>query len=237
MIRRNGEHWMSRVWARRASPYVTRRLISTRVTANQITYLMIVCGMVAAGSLLITGMVGALLSMSFVQLYLLLDCVDGEVARWHSTTSPKGAYLDRLGHYVVEAALLGIYGVHVSGSVTSGWVSLSLLTALFAVITKAETDLVFATTGRTSMIENDDLVQPRRAPIRKLRRVTQAVRIHRVTGAIEASLLMATAAAAEWVGWNQAEESLAIAFLTVAAILSVAHGVSILSSNRLAVPN
>ena len=40
-----------------------------------------------------------------IQLQILLDCSDGEVARWRNSRSPAGIYLDRIGHYVTEAAL------------------------------------------------------------------------------------------------------------------------------------
>ena len=108
-----------------------------------------------------------------------------------------------------------------------------MLTALLAIITKAETDLVFATTGRPSSVDADHLAVPRRNDIRRLRRIAQAVKIHRSTGAIEASLLMATAAVLKSAGWAEAEEALAIGLFAVAAVLGVAHAVSILSSNRL----
>ena len=45
------------------------------------------------------------------QLQLLLDCCDGEVARWRRTFSPKGPYLDALAHYSTEAALPAALGI------------------------------------------------------------------------------------------------------------------------------
>ena len=80
--RRSGEHWMGRLYMREVSLRVDRYLVNTRVTPNQLTYLMTVFGVLAAPALLVPGIPGAVLGVVCVQLYLLLDCVDGEIARW-----------------------------------------------------------------------------------------------------------------------------------------------------------
>ena len=46
--RNSGEHWAGRLYIRRASPYLTRRLIPTRLTPNAVTWLMIAVGVAAA---------------------------------------------------------------------------------------------------------------------------------------------------------------------------------------------
>lgn len=83
MRRRNGEHWMSTLWARRASLHVTRILSTTPITADQLTFAMIGVGLAGAASLMIAGLAGAILAAVGIQIYLLLDCVDGEIARWN----------------------------------------------------------------------------------------------------------------------------------------------------------
>src|SRR3954451_16326835 len=105
--RRNEEHWAGRLYMRRVSPYFTWLFIRVGFSPNQLTYLMIVCGVlggaaVAAGHGLVSAIGGALL----IQAYLLLDCSDGEVARVRGRTSVTGVYLDRIGHYLSEIALL-----------------------------------------------------------------------------------------------------------------------------------
>ena len=90
MQRRNGEHWAGRLYMRRISLRTTRLLVNSPITANGYTYLMIVAGMLAGPALLIPGIGGAVLAAVFVQLYLLLDCVDGELARWRKQTSIVG---------------------------------------------------------------------------------------------------------------------------------------------------
>ena len=104
--RRSGEHWAGRLYMREISLRWTRHLVNTRVTPNQLTGLMVVAGVAAGAALLVPGPAGALLAALLIQLYLLLDCVDGEVARWRKQTSVTGVYLDRVGHCEAEAVLL-----------------------------------------------------------------------------------------------------------------------------------
>nr|MBA2529277.1 CDP-alcohol phosphatidyltransferase family protein [Euzebyales bacterium] len=142
--RRSGEHWAGRLYMRRLSIHATRHLVGAPVSANTLTGLMIVVGMAAAAAATIPTLWAALLAAVGIQGYLLLDCADGEVARWRRTTSPTGVYLDRVGHYVVEVALIAAVGARADGGLTSmgGWTTLGLLAAVLALLTKAETDLV-----------------------------------------------------------------------------------------------
>jgi hypothetical protein len=75
-------------------------------------------------------------------------------------------------------------------------------------------------------------------PSNRLLRVARAaaypLKLHRTTGAVEASLLIVAAALAVTAGWGQAESALAIYFLVIAAIVAVGHVLSIVSSRRLA---
>ena len=232
MRRRNGEHWMSAIWARRSSLHVTRLIEPWPVSADQVTAAMILLGVAGAAALLIGGVGGALLAALGVQAYLLLDCVDGEVARWRGATSVRGAYLDRLGHYVVEAALLSLYGYHVGQSWRSGWVSIGLATAVLALIAKAETDLIAATGGGPIDPTDLQVVLPRRPVIRLARGVVHPLRIHRWTGAVEATLLMVAAAIVADLWWADAEKALAVSLLLISALLAIGHATSILSSGR-----
>jgi hypothetical protein len=82
-----------------------------------------------------------------IQMYLLLDCVDGEIARWRKQTSITGVYLDRVGHYLSEPALLVGFGLRAADlwdgrGATGCGRSSAHLAALGAILIKAETDLV-----------------------------------------------------------------------------------------------
>ncbi|HEV2785382.1 MAG TPA: CDP-alcohol phosphatidyltransferase family protein, partial [Solirubrobacteraceae bacterium] len=104
--RNSGEHWAGRLYVRRFSPYLTRLLIPTPLTPNGVTWLMILSGLAAAAALALDdGVLTAVAAVLLIQLQILFDCSDGELARWQQRSSPVGIYLDRLGHWITEAAL------------------------------------------------------------------------------------------------------------------------------------
>ena len=86
---------------RRLSPYLTRLLLRTPITPDGVTWLMILAGLAAAAALTIPGLPGAILAVALIQLQILLDCSDGELARWLERKSPVGVYLDRIGHWLL----------------------------------------------------------------------------------------------------------------------------------------
>lgn len=94
------------LFTRRISIYVTLLLSRTPVTPNQLTFFSIFIGL--AGALLWT--IGSHLSFIIggilFQLMYLFDCVDGELARYKNMSSPKGAYLDFIGHYFTGFAMI-----------------------------------------------------------------------------------------------------------------------------------
>ena len=103
--RKNAEHWTAELYLRHISIYLTALLVRTPITANGVTWLMIVSGWAIAASLFIPGIVGAILALFFSQLQLYFDCCDGEVARWRGTSSAMGVFLDKVGHYTTEGAV------------------------------------------------------------------------------------------------------------------------------------
>src|SRR4051794_28068342 len=128
--RNSGEHWAGRLYMRRLSPYCTRLLLRLGLSANAVTWLMIAVGLVAAAALTLPGVGPAVGAVLLIQLQLLLDCSDGEVARWREQRSTVGVYLDRIGHWLTEAALPIALGVRADG----GWDSPGTYTTLGLVI-------------------------------------------------------------------------------------------------------
>jgi phosphatidylglycerophosphate synthase len=59
--------------------------------------------------LLWLNIVGALLLL----LQEVLDCVDGEIARWTKKSSLKGLYLDRVGHVICDAPVSCMCALHI----------------------------------------------------------------------------------------------------------------------------
>lgn len=237
LVARGGEHWAGRLYMRRISPYATWVFVRLGWSPNQVTWLMIACGVLSGPALLIGGVPGALLGVVLVQLYLLLDCVDGEVARWTRRTSVTGVYLDRVGAFLTDASLLVGVGFRASSGDADGWAVLGLTAALLAVLVKAETDLVDVARARSGApATTDAAVEPRSARIGALRRAASALRVHRILNAVEASLLVLVAAVVDAAaGGLGATRLLTAVFAVMAGLMLVLHLVSILLSRRLSV--
>ncbi|WP_078856990.1 CDP-alcohol phosphatidyltransferase family protein [Streptomyces sp. NBRC 109706] len=240
--RRSGEHWAGRLYMREISLRWTRHLVNTRVTPNQLTYLMVLAGVAAGAALLIPGLVGAVLAALLIQLYLLLDCVDGEVARWRGQTSITGVYLDRIGHYLSEAALLVGFGLRAAdvlgqheASANWFWAFLGSLAALGAILIKAETDLVDVARARSGLpAVKDEAATPRSSGLAVARRAAAALKFHRLVGGVEASLLILAVAILDVIGGELFFTRLGVALLAgIAIVQTLLHLVSILASSRL----
>jgi len=236
--RRSAEHWAGRLYMRPLSPYVTRELIRTPVTPDQLTVAMIVVGVVASVVVAWPGLLTAVVAALLIQVYLLLDCVDGEVARWHRRTSAGGVYLDRLGHHVVEGAFvvgLGFRAGGGPGTAPSWWFTLGAVAALLVVLGKLESDLVtVARAGAGLPTDRETDPVSRVGGIRSLRRLVAYVPIHRLVGVIELSLLAVAAAAIDaWRGDLLASQVLLAATGVVATVVALGHPVTILTSERL----
>jgi hypothetical protein len=236
--RRSGEHWAGRLYMRRLSPYATWLAVRAGLTANTLTGAMIFVGLLGAAALAIGGLVGPVIAFLAIQLYLLLDCSDGEVARWRHATSMIGVYLDRLGHYVVEAAVMIGLGLHAGQRHELAWVVWGLVAGLFVMLSKAETDLVDVARHRSGVApaRDDDAIMtdPRLAAGR---RAAGRLPLHRITHAVEATILVLLAAVGDAiVGSTIVTRSLMVAMTCVAALVVVLHLVSVLTSRRLVTP-
>lgn len=238
--RRSGEHWGGRLYMREISLRITRVLVNTKVTPNQLTYLMTLAGVLAAPALLVPGIWGAVLGVVMVQLYLLLDCVDGEVARWKKQFSLSGVYLDRVGAYLCDAAVLVGLGLRAadpwgSGRVDWLWAFLGTLAAVGAMLIKAETDLVGVARHQGGLPPvKDAAAEPRSSGMALARRAAAALKFHRLVLGIEASLLILLLAVLDAVRGDLFFTRLGVAVLAGIALLqTVLHLVSILASSRL----
>ena len=237
VLRRSAEHWAGRLYMRRLSLHVTRRVLALPITPNGWTAMMVGVGVGAAIVLAVPGVATAVAAAVGVQVYLLLDCVDGEIARWRRSTSAAGAYLDRLGHYAVEAALLIGLGVRADGGpgAIGSATALGLVAAVLALLGKAETDLVTvarAAAGLPTTAEPDPT--SRVATLRGARRLFAFVPVHRVIGAVELSLLSVSAAVVDTAtGSLVGSRTLVVATVTIGAVVALGHPIMILTSQRL----
>lgn len=235
MDRRSGEHWAGRLYMRRLSPYGTWLLVRTPITPNVTTGLMIVAGVAGGVVLALGGLWSAVVAALLIQLYLLLDCSDGELARLTGRTSIVGVYLDRVGHYLAEAALLVGLGIRAQGELTGGWAHLGALAALGAILIKSETDQVDVArlrSGKSAVTE--EAAELRSSRLGTLRRIASLLLVHRVIQGIEVSLLAVVAAVVDLAtGTLLGTRVLVVACVLVAGAFVVLHLISVLMSRRL----
>jgi len=236
--RLNDEHWAGRAYMRRLSPGATWVFARLGWPPNAVTAGFIACGIAAGAVLALGGLASAIAAGVLVQAYLLLDCADGELARWSGRTSATGVYLDGVGHYLGEAALLAGLGVRAQGHLAlgGGYVTAGLAAALLAALVKAETDNVTVARAKAGLpgALGDAALAPRGAGLARARRLAAAFRVHRAIQAVELSLLILVAAVADAIrGGLTTTRVLVIACLVIGGLLVPAHLAAIVASRRL----
>ena len=88
-------------WFDGVSTYVVKLLFHTPITPLQVNFSASVVG-VCMGFFFITGTLwGRITGVLLFFLYIILDAVDGQLARARDDCTLKGHYLDNIGHYVV----------------------------------------------------------------------------------------------------------------------------------------
>ena len=236
--RLNDEHWAGRLYMRKISPRATWVFARLGWSPNAVTLAFIGCGIAAGVVVAFGGLPTAVGGAVLIQAYLLFDCSDGELARWSKRTSATGVYLDGVGHYLGEAALLVGLGVRAQGQLTiSGrYVTAGLAAALLAALVKAETDNVVVARAKAGLPASvaDEALAPGRPGLALARRLASLLRIHRITQAVELSLLILLAAVVDQVrGGLLATQVLLIACVAVSAVMVPAHLTAIVASRRL----
>lgn len=229
------EHWAGRLYMRALSLRVTRLMLGTRFSPNQITTVMVFAGVLSGVALVLPGLGGAVLSVVFMQLYLLLDCVDGEVARWRKQFSPLGVYLDRLGAYLADAAVMVGMGIRASELGLDPYLVAGLAAAIGVLLLKSSSDLVHVARSDSGMEKaTDKSVVPRSSGLARVRRLTSAVGLHRLVNGIECTLLLLVTAIVDLALGDLTATKIATAAVTAIVWLLVpAHIVSIVASSRL----
>ena len=118
-------NWMARRVTRPMALSVTRFALPLGVTAHAATFTAWAVGLAAAVAFGFGGVVGWLVGAAALELWYLLDHVDGQLARYHRTESLDGAALDYLMHHSLNLLVpFGIgWGMADGGR---GWILLGL---------------------------------------------------------------------------------------------------------------
>ena len=239
--RRNAEHWTASLYLRNLSPYLTWLLLKTSISANGVTGLMILVGWSTAAALLIPGIWGAVLALILGQLQMLVDCCDGEVARWRGTSSPAGVFLDKVGHYTTEALIPIALGVRAAGFPFQApedylWTTLGVTLALIIVLNKALNDMVHvarANAGLAKLADTHGESAPTHGLVSSLRRAARFVPFHRLYHSVELTMLALLAAIVGlFIGDELANRILVAGLVPLALIALIGHFVAIMASKR-----
>lgn len=240
VMARSAEHWTGTLYMRRLSIYLTWLLVRTPLTANGVTWLMIIAGGLAGPALLLPGPWGAIAAALLAQLQMLLDCCDGEVARWRNSMSPRGIFLDQLGHYVAEGSIGLFLGVAVAlTSTPTDWRFMFLGALLAAGIWLNKSLNMMVTLARTNsgLPRLPDVPSVRALGagtlLGRIRRFAHFVPLHRMFHSIELTLLSLAAAFVALV-----IPSVWPAYVVAVSLLiwpvTVGHFIAIWKSSRLA---
>lgn len=95
----------SAIFYRRFSIYFTKVFLYTKITANQITLLNILTGILGSALLAFGHYYYSIVGALLLQIWYTLDHTDGEVARYRKQESIVGVYLDHMNHNLVSSAI------------------------------------------------------------------------------------------------------------------------------------
>jgi phosphatidylglycerophosphate synthase len=230
--RSTSEHWIADLYQRRLSPYLTRLLLRTSISANGVTWLMIITGASIGPALLIQGWVGIALALFLSQLQMLIDCCDGEVARWRDTKSPMGIFLDKLGHYLAESLIPICFGLRLAGwpenPVNSSiYPYLGALLAVLIILNKGFNDAVHvarAFSGLEKIQDQKNANLPVKGLLRTLRKMFNYIPAQRIFHSVEFTIFVAL--------FSNFAASLKIA-LGIAVFVTIGHIAAIVTSSKL----
>ena len=240
-LRANAEHWTASLYLRDLSPYLTWLLLKTRISANGVTGLMILVGWSTAGALLIPGIWGALLALVLGQLQMLIDCCDGEVARWRQTSSPAGVFLDKVGHYSTEALIPIALGIRAAAYPFESpadflFTTLGFALALIIVLNKALNDMVHvarANAGLTKLADNQSEKIPVAGLVATLRRLARFLPFHRLYHSVELTMVIFVAAVIGlFAGQPNTDRVFLAALVPLAFVALIGHFLAIMASKR-----
>lgn len=226
--RSNAEHWVADLYLRKISPYLTRALLKTPITANGVTYLMILTGVSISAALQIPGVTGLVLAFLLSQLQMLWDCCDGEIARWRNTQSPKGVFLDRVGHYLTESLIpLALAWRLTSENEDFRLLFTASLISILILLNKGFNDAVHVARAYASLpklADSKSISEPKSVVLRVARAPFKIFAVQRLFHSVEMSIVILI---------FSGSEALIEIGLPIALFVTVGHLMSILGSRKL----
>jgi phosphatidylglycerophosphate synthase len=183
---------LSAFWPRKLSPYITSVMVRTPITPNQTTALWGVISVLNSG-LVYLAMLGHYWLIPIIPLVYIfafvLDCVDGEIARYKNIANPVGGkLLDGISHRVTEYSLLVAFTLGAFALTNSWWAVLvgGLLfagDAMYSYVYERRLSTLRVHAGFTGRIKHAETgVYERGTPFRAL---TRGQQIRTITGQLK----------------------------------------------------
>ena len=133
-----GDSYLATLLDRPLSRPLTRLLLRTSLAPSHVTLLGVVTGLLGAAGLATVSYWGRLGGVILLVVSVVLDCVDGDIARARLAQNPAGARLDVMGDYLVHLAVFSGLAVGLwRGGLPAGglWVAVLLLAGVGAAMT------------------------------------------------------------------------------------------------------
>ena len=127
--------------------------VRTPISANQVTILQEILGVIGA---ILFGFGKFVLGAVFLQLGYILDCSDGEVARWKNQQSESGKFLDLIGHMIVIPFYY--FGLGLGIFMETGQI-LTLIAGFLAALFTIKTEKIISSTNSGLDIQRRGFVQ------------------------------------------------------------------------------
>ncbi len=86
----------------RLSPFFSAWFVNKKVSPNQVTLLMIGCGLLGAVLSALPNIICKIVGAIFIHLWFVMDCSDGEVARYTKQYSTFGQEMDFVAHVITH---------------------------------------------------------------------------------------------------------------------------------------
>ena len=177
-----------RIFKRKISIYLTWFLIQTPITPNQVTFLMLITGLISAWFFTKGIYFYSLIAIFFLTLSSFLDACDGEVARYRNKYSSNGTYLDLMVHIIVDPLIIlsiaiGIYLNNPSPIPNYVFLILGFLGMyglLMSSIVKLKRYELYVTSGEIEKLKkvHKEIIPPDTNNIK--REITEFIKIHKI---------------------------------------------------------
>ncbi len=164
------------------------------------------------------------------------------VARWRGTSSPKGVFLDRVGHYVAESVIPLALGFRAAGFPEAGWLDtpwplIGALLALLIMFNKALNDMVHVSRAYNNMPrlqDKESVGVPTVSGVRKLRSLAKFFPFQRAYHSVELTIIAFIAAVGDAIVGDLSVTRIVISALTIFGVVTIAgHFVAIMTSSKL----